>query len=319
MVQPVFVSSCPRLNSPGVICHITVWLPSDRRRANMPCHWAAYEVFSHFLQTKDEEAIRQRFGSATAAVTEMHRKLWPGADVDKSFMGKKLSDNKSKHFAYAKKFGITTGYMFAMLSWAMNSAKRSDQDRQQAAQLFRNLVETLVRCLGRLQLEVPVVGRPGVWTTVTTNSTGRLPGTHVWAYETLQLCEQPWLFAVGGGFAGMKSTARNPHLADIVIFGLVPNSYNPEEISSVMLPTALCLVTQIAKLVDENAERLATHSICSDLSQMSHKNLGEQHVVTAARVCKAAMFLFHENEPQLEPVLEKLLRSRTHFSKISWT
>ena len=92
----------------------------------------------------------------------------------------------------------------------------------------------------------------------------------------------------------LGSCVENPHVIDFISFSFHPDTSS--QARQLCEPTALSIVSQLALLFNTHAAVLMTSSMRHSRDASSFKKKALLKSDQSQRTCRAAMFLFHENE-----------------------
>ncbi|CAL1129763.1 unnamed protein product [Cladocopium goreaui] len=121
---------------------------------------------------------------------------------------------------------------------------------------FANLFGCLLPHLGDEPLEAGFGRSNGVWQSVTVDSTLVLP-PFMWPNDGLQaFLEASWWVCFNREDHNIQSSFERPILSDFLLFCLGPTNSSQEQVPD-QVSLALCVLTQIAQLLDEHTTQLS--------------------------------------------------------------
>ena len=210
--------------------------------------------------------FKTRFCSVTqelrGTVEEMHRRLWPGWEVptfavSKSTPFARRADRQAEQKWWLPQTALPTSLVVAYLTWGMSHWKRASQDRMVCARNVQKLLSVLACSLSTFDLRLYQLGSsPRRWRTVTVDSTLVLPPV-MWPDGGNQtVLAASWWVCFNREDHNIQSSFDRPFLADFLLFCLEPTNASQEQVPD-QVSLALCILTQIAQLLDEHAAQLS--------------------------------------------------------------
>lgn len=192
------------------------------------------------------------------SVEETHRRLWPGWDVppfaiSKSTVLKRREQQQEQQQAWwLPVAAMPTSIFISFLVWGMSHWKRAIKDRMPVARRFKQVIQVLACGVHKLTLMIHALGNTD-WEEVELDSTLLLEGSDLWPQNPFhhRMLRSAWDQYFHQDESPISSSFERPHLADFLIFALEPTNGIQRQCLD-LAPTALCIITQLAGLLDEN-------------------------------------------------------------------
>ena len=125
------------------------------------------------------------------------------------------------------------------------------------ARKFKQVIQVLACRVHKLTLMIHALGNTD-WEEVELDSTLLLEGSGLWPQNPFhyRMLRSAWDQYFHKDESLINSSFERPHLADLLIFALEPSNGTQRHCLD-LVPTALCIITQLAGLLDENPDGLA--------------------------------------------------------------
>ena len=192
---------------------------------------------------------------------DTHRRLWPGWEVPTFSVSKSTPVGKRPGQTTQKwwlpQTALPTSLAVSYLTWGMSHWKRALADRMVCARHVQKLVSILACSLSTFELRLYKLGSsPRRWQSVTVDSTLVLP-PFMWPNDGLQaFLEASWWVCFNREDHNIQSSFERPILSDFLLFCLGPTNSSQEQVPD-QVSLALCVLTQIAQLLDEHTTQLS--------------------------------------------------------------
>ena len=194
----------------------------------------------------------------------MHRRLWPGWSIAKPA--------KSRHRPFSARHiegtwlehtTVTTSMFMAFLLWGISHWKRQVQHRKATAENFSKLIQRMASYQVLILVAAPASTTN--WKTVSVDSSLRIPDYLIWPHhaQSVQQLRAQWEQFWRQGI--VQSSFDRPTVTDFICFAMEPTNHAAKSVAGVQ-NLALCLVTQLAGHLDEQASAMSQAAAWNSLS-----------------------------------------------------
>ena len=202
------------------------------------------------------------------AASDMHRKLWPGFHVPQATASKyrpfsvrnSAGHARSKNQEWLGSACVPTSRLIAYITWAFCHWKRSLEDRMPPAHQFQKLLLKLSMSFNSgFNLMISRLGQhPPIWQCVSVDCSLNFNASNLWPQDVQQLTllQSIWNAYTLAADHILTSSFQHPTLSDFLFFSLDPKNYALPRVPG-LASLALCMLTQIAFLLDERVVTLS--------------------------------------------------------------
>lgn len=231
------------------------------------CEWAVVDLTSVLRQLTDTHKLRKILKTHHDHVQQMHGKMWPGVALqirESKHLQQKLDGNHPGTWLAHKT--LPTSGIFALLSHFLSFKFFTDEERAKACLGFSQILATLLRGIGRFNMQHWKCGENEQETTLEIDASGRInvamffqqgfwdnSGRKLWNND-LRSEKKRWV-----NTKLSYSDQSSVSLAEVVAFALDPQ--HDKTFRDIVQPSVLGLLTRLACLVDANVLAMTSETL----------------------------------------------------------
>ncbi|OLP74020.1 hypothetical protein AK812_SmicGene46565, partial [Symbiodinium microadriaticum] len=241
-------------------------------------------------RTNNSKKAMSSFRNNYAHVENTHRAIWPGVEIPEREPrnARKKAAAKPQRQWLAERT-CTTSVLMAYFVWAISSFDRGWASRAHACKALRSLLLKLVSALGRLMLTFRPLAQ---FARVLSMD----PDEEQWVDVNVGLDLAIDCWATDLDYDDRKTWLRNPlergTLDEWLCWALDPS--HDSSLIKLLMPTVLCVAAQLAGLLDESVQQMA--SISQPAPRVTNRKRFTAVALTQKRDIARRMFTGQEHE-----------------------
>ena len=243
------------------------------------CEWNIQGISNFFFRTADKKKATDLFRERKEIIMNDHRELWPGINWTRMIprTSRRYMAGNIRQKQWFKEGTVSTSMTIAFALFCISHGRRQKPDRKHSCKWFARFLQKLFSTLGETDFQFCAIvtdddedDADQEWLTLTVDYDMRLYTRNLFSEKAFLLISEEWNKDLDKrDVTWITSRFTNPTIAEFLMFSFDPN--HPKDVSRLLRGNALCLLTQIASLLDDRVQEMGAQLEDFEVSSYKQK------------------------------------------------